>query len=296
MNIFGLILGLLLPILACSIPINDESQASGTHLFLDNNGTFIDEEIKMDKESDVMVINVSPHHSHIESTTIYDMKSMWMMQVLPKLKECLYMRKPSLLNDVKLDDVQNIETSSKANPINVGLLNTIKSEMIGPKLNRSILPGKFQLYCPQDFDVRLSHLHEIGKKYFETRDDFFDNAAPTLIENHTRRKRQTRRFRCEMFGNSDECIYVIEAMCGGRGISLTNILYHCQSVPRPTRCNYILVPCAAASRNSVAVDPDNMNYCLIHRHGSNVEHCTVCSNDPACRGANAHSTIPYCHE
>ena len=29
----------------------------------------------MDKESDVMVINVSPHHSHIESTTIYDMKS-----------------------------------------------------------------------------------------------------------------------------------------------------------------------------------------------------------------------------
>ena len=40
--------------------------------------------------------------------------------------------------------------------------------MIGPKLNRSILPGKFQLYCPQDFDVRLSHLHEIGKKDFKT--------------------------------------------------------------------------------------------------------------------------------
>ena len=36
---------------------------------------------------------------------------MWMMQVLPKLKECLYMRKPSLLNDVKLDDVQNIEVT-----------------------------------------------------------------------------------------------------------------------------------------------------------------------------------------
>jgi hypothetical protein len=53
----------------------------------------------------------------------------------------------------------------------VGLVNTIKLEtstMIGPKLNRSILPGKFQLYCPQDFDVRLSHLHEMGKKDFET--------------------------------------------------------------------------------------------------------------------------------
>ena len=29
----------------------------------------------MDKENDVMVINVSPHHGHIESKTIYDMKS-----------------------------------------------------------------------------------------------------------------------------------------------------------------------------------------------------------------------------
>ena len=51
------------------------------------------------------------------------------------------------------------------------MLNTIELEtstMIGPKLNQSILPGKFHPYCPQDFDVRLSHLHEIGKKEFET--------------------------------------------------------------------------------------------------------------------------------
>ena len=53
----------------------------------------------------------------------------------------------------------------------VGVLNTIKLEtsaMIGPKRNRSILPESFQPHCPQDFDVRLSHLHEIGKKEFET--------------------------------------------------------------------------------------------------------------------------------
>ena len=36
---------------------------------------FIDKEIQMDKENDVMVINVSPHHGQIESKTIYDMKS-----------------------------------------------------------------------------------------------------------------------------------------------------------------------------------------------------------------------------
>ena len=34
-----------------------------------------------------------------------------MMQVLPKLKECLYMKKPSVLNDVKLDDVQSIKVT-----------------------------------------------------------------------------------------------------------------------------------------------------------------------------------------
>ena len=34
-----------------------------------------------------------------------------MMQVLPVLKECQYMRGPSALNDVNFDDVENIEVS-----------------------------------------------------------------------------------------------------------------------------------------------------------------------------------------
>ena len=34
-----------------------------------------------------------------------------MMQVLPILKECQYMKRPSALNEVKLDDVENIEVS-----------------------------------------------------------------------------------------------------------------------------------------------------------------------------------------
>ena len=34
-----------------------------------------------------------------------------MMQVLPILKECHYMRRPSALKEVKLDDVENVEVS-----------------------------------------------------------------------------------------------------------------------------------------------------------------------------------------
>ena len=97
-----------------------------------------------------------------------------------------------------------------------------------------------------------------------------------------------------MFGPaSDICNHVREAKCGGRGISLTNILYHCQSVPGQWSCNYLTIPCAAASRNGVAVDTDNMNYCLLHV-SIRGENCTPCSKDPACRGAD--SAIPYCHE
>ena len=61
------------------------------------------------------------------------------------------------------------QTSSKEKPIKVGLQNTIKLEtsaMVGPKRNRSILPESFQPHCPQDFDVRSTHLYEIGKKDF----------------------------------------------------------------------------------------------------------------------------------
>ena len=35
----------------------------------------MDEEIKMDKENDIMVVNVPAHHDIIESKTVYDMKS-----------------------------------------------------------------------------------------------------------------------------------------------------------------------------------------------------------------------------
>ena len=35
----------------------------------------MDEEIKMDKENDIMVVNVPAHRDLIESKTVYDMKS-----------------------------------------------------------------------------------------------------------------------------------------------------------------------------------------------------------------------------
>ena len=38
--------------------------------------------------------------------------------------------------------------------------------MVGPKRNHSILPESFQPHCPQDFDVRSSHMYEIGKNDF----------------------------------------------------------------------------------------------------------------------------------
>merc|ERR1719464_1558300 len=97
----------------------------------------------MDKENDVMIVKVPSHHDIIESTTVYDLKSTWMMQALPKLKECHYMRRPSALDAVNFDDVKNIETSSKEKPIKVSVVNTIELNMsarIGPKRNRSILP------------------------------------------------------------------------------------------------------------------------------------------------------------
>ena len=61
------------------------------------------------------------------------------------------------------------QTSSKEKPIKAGLLNTIKLEtsaMVGPKRNHSILPESFLPHCPQDFDVRSTHMYEIGKKDF----------------------------------------------------------------------------------------------------------------------------------
>lgn len=304
MKIIGLTLGLLVPILVCSSPINDESQANGIHIFLEENGAIVDEEIKIDKENDVMVVNVPSHHDRIESKSIYDMKSPWMMQVLPKLKECLYMRTPSVVDDVKLNDARNIEASSKEKPIKVSVQNTITLEtsaIVGPTRNRSILPENFQHYCPQDFDVRSTHLYEIGKKdfygwdsdeiQFESQEDFFDNGAPKLIEDHTRRKREIR---CQMFGQAVEgkCTKVIEARCGNSGsCPLQNLLYECRDVPLTSTsiwCNYLVIPCAAAEGVSMK---ENMNWCLLHMNTKN-EACSACCRDPACTGSNSLRLCP----
>jgi len=306
MKIIGLTLGLLVPLLVCSSPINDESQASDIHIFLDERGALVDEEIRMDKENDIMVVNVPAHHDIIESKTVYDMKSTWMMQALPILKECHYMRRPAALNDVNFDDVRNIATSSKEKPLKVGVLNTIKLEtsaMIGPKRNRSILPESFQPHCPQDFDVRSTHMYEIGKEDFygwesdeiqiRSQEDFFDNAAPTLIENHTRRK---RALECKMFGHAaTECNEVIEARCGPSGqCPLGNIFYSCTKVFLGslglTNCNYLAVPCAAAKARGVQINADDMAYCLLHMTTTN-DHCNACCADEKCRDGGS---IDFC--
>lgn len=300
MKIIGLTLGLLVPLLVCSSPINDENQASGTsHIFLDERGALVDEEIVMDKENDIMVVNVPAHHDIIESKTIYDMKSTWMMQVLPLFKECQYMRRPAALNDVKLDNVENIETSSKEKPIKVGLLNTIKLEtsaMVGPKRNRSVLPESFQPHCPQDFDVRSTHLNEIGKNDFTGWDSGeiqIGNQAPTLIENHTRRKRRvSEKYNCRMFGmTSDMCNFVVEAECGNGGqCPVGNMLMDCEIVKEgQTRCNYLLIPCMAAVAQGSPVTANHQAICLLHMTTLN-QHCNACCRDPACRDGS----IPYC--
>jgi len=301
MKIIGLTLGLLVPLLVCSSPINDESQASGSHIFLDERGALVDEEIVMDKENDIMVVNVPAHHDIIESKTIYDMKSTWMMQVLPLLKECQYMRRPSALNDVKLDVVENIETSSKEKPIKVGLLNTIKLEtlaMVGPKRNRSVLPESFQPHCPQDFDVRSTHLNEIGKNDFNGWDSDeiqIGSQAPNLIDNHTRRKRNVRSstYTCIMFGmTSDKCNFVVEAKCGSKGqCTVGNMLMECEDVSfGQDRCNYLVIPCIAARAQGTPLTTDAMAYCLLHMTTLN-QHCHSCCRSPKCHGSHS---IAYC--
>jgi len=302
MKFIGLTLGLLVPLLVCSSPINDESQATGIHIFLEENGAIVDEEIKMDKENDVMVVNVPSHHDRIESKSIYDMKSPWMMQVLPEHKECLYMRTPSAVDNVKLNDARNIKASSKENPIKVSVQNTITLEtsaIVGPTRNRSILPENFQHYCPQDFDVRSTHLYEIGKKdfygwdsdeiQFGSQEDFFDNGAPQLIEDHTRRK---RALGCQMFGQaSDKCNEVIEARCGNNGYCpIQNVLYHCQTMlemGKSSWCNFLTIPCAAAEKdNGEKINSEDMAWCLLHMSTVN-ESCSACCRDPACSGSRS---------
>ena len=121
-------------------------------------------------------------------------------------------------------------------------------------------------------------------------EDLFDNAAPTLIENHIRRKRA--KLGCKMFGQaSSKCNFVVEARCGNNGqCPLSNLLYDCVDVTSGTRCNYLVIPCAAAMAQGTPVNAKDQAFCLLHMTNRN-EHCTACCRDGICEGSKS---ITYC--
>merc|ERR1711971_596102 len=141
--------------------------------------------------------------------------------------------------------------------------------------------------------ITLEDPLDLNNRNVASAKDFFDNAAPTLIENHIRRKRQTRltceMLNPEMFGAArDRCCEIVEPKCGGHAIHISTILYDCQRVQHTH--NTLVIPCAVVTARGVQVNADNTNFCLLHMHtsGSNDRwgRCTACSNDPACRGAD----------
>merc|ERR1711953_443013 len=185
-------------------------------------------------------------------------------------------------------------TTTKENPIEVNPSNTITintKTMIGPLKDRTQLPDKFQQHCPNEYDVRIAHSVEIGKEdsygwandemEFLDEVDFFDNAAPSFISNHTRRKRS---YTCKMFGEYvDEslCHEVVSAECAGNACSIANILYQCEDTNGRIKCNYLTIPCIAARAQGLQVTSNDQLYCMLHMANVN-EHCTACCRDTGC--------------
>jgi hypothetical protein len=322
---FFLILCSLIPLLAFSSPIIDESPTADyipkNHIFINESGMVIDEQVSVELENEVIVVDVPEHHDISASKTIYDKTSEWMMQAIPDRKQCLIMKRPAIMNEmnVTLDDVYKTKTgTTKEHPIQVNTENTIEIEsrvMIGPVKGRDRLPkmfDKFQQYCPLDFDFHFAHSYQLGREdsyewqdmEFENEEDFFENGSPIIVENHSRRKRQTvkrlnqvadQTLRCKMFGhitNTKDCYKVLEGECGAKGECVaSNILYQC--VPRGVvrsdgtdgnrSCSYLLIPCFTAMMQGHLPDSSNQNACILHMANTN-EACHACCRDPDCRG------------
>jgi hypothetical protein len=319
MKAFSLALGLVYPLMVFSSAIIDEEVArkrGKQHIFINETGAVVDEEVLVDKENGIVVLNVPAHHDVVPSTVVYDKNSPWMMQVLPRSRECQYMMQPPSLNKmgVNVYDVEKLQAkTSKDHPIPISPMNTIEIDTIikvGPLKDRTTLPTKFQQHCPKDFDVRSAHMHEVGKedsdilysdtKEFENEEDFFENGVPNLIGNHTRRKRAS----CEMFGNhieQEHCIRVLEAQCGATGnCPLVNILYHCRRNDRSHSCSYLTLPCTrmiADPKVIATLTADQLRnildpaFCLVHMTNIN-ENCNACCTDTKCQGTGG---MPHCN-
>merc|ERR1712038_484037 len=282
----------------------DDEDIEETHVFIKNDfneaGAQVDQKVVRDKKNGLLTIHMPAHYDKLESTTVFDVDSDWMMTVLPATKSCLMMKKPPVENNTIETNAFELAKNDKSTPNEPSVVTSENTLMVsirtivGNEIKHEDVPRKFKPHCPSHFTIHATKIVLDDERVSFTGINEYDYDSPKTSPNPRYRRNAVQQYSgewgvCQDYqgNNIQGCKHIEGVACPDGKCSHAHTVYECR--PTGRSCYYHLVPCSnVRDKDGNTLSGRQLTNCFLHMTNK-AEHCTKC-----CRNQNCGNMMPRC--